>query len=247
VTQRGDGHRAGATSRAAAALGITALVLAGCTSQDAAPEAGATTGAPPDSATATSPAPQGVALDDAMLDDMFTAIQFPPGKYGSTTALVESVYPGLAVADDACLAPLGLGWEQETATTGTAAEFGTSNDRSMTAVVVSSTAAGTAAGLLSQAEEALGACAGPTSTFTLAGAPVDLRLERTEPQLQGVDDALGWTATGEVGGAPFTLTGITAVVGGTAIALVGWDPATSATYVPAATQMFVDQTTELAG
>ena len=33
---------------------------------------------------------------------------------------------------------------------------------------------------------------------------------------------------------------ITAVRGGTALALVGWDPATSEDYVPAATQMFID-------
>jgi hypothetical protein len=34
--------------------------------------------------------------------------------------------------------------------------------------------------------------------------------------------------------------GVTARVGGSVIALVGWDPTTDATCVPAATQMFVD-------
>ena len=34
---------------------------------------------------------------------------------------------------------------------------------------------------------------------------------------------------------------MTARVGGNVIALVGWDPATNESYVPAATQMFVDK------
>lgn len=74
----------------------------------------------------------------------------------------------------------------------------------------------------------------------LSSTPVQVHLERTERQLTGADQALGWTATGDVEGAPFALVGITARVGGSVIALVGWDPTTNATYVPAATQMFVD-------
>lgn len=232
-------HTWGGPGARALAVGALVLAVAACTPEEPRTAEPTRTAAPEDAPQPTASA--GPALDDAALAQVFTAIQFPPGQYEATSDLLASVYPGLEVADDACLAPFGLGWEQQAGSDGTAAEFGTSTDRSMTAVVVSSADTTTAGDLLADAQDALAGCAGPSGAFTLAGAPVDVRLERTDPQLDGVDDAVGWTAQGDVGGMPFTLVGTTAVVGGTAIALVGWDPATSASYVPAATQMFVDQ------
>ncbi len=239
-------HAASRSGRALAAgvvVTALALALAGCSSDDA-PDATpgatatATTTDPAPTPSATeSGAPAADALSDEDLAALFTRIQFPPGQYGSTTEMVQSVYPGLTVSEPGCLAPFGLGWETQAGDA--AVGYGTSNDRSMTAVVVSAADPQVAQGLLTGAEDALGSCA-DTASIAMAGTPVQVRLERTEPALTGTDEALGWTATGDLGGAPFTLVGITARVGGSVVALVGWDPATSADYVPRATQMFVD-------
>ncbi|KSW19084.1 hypothetical protein [Cellulomonas sp. B6] len=243
------GPRAAARGGRALAVGVvvTALALTGCSSDDApddAPEATTTTTAatttpdPTPTPSATEPAAPAVdALSDEDLTALFTRIQFPPGRYAGTTEMVQSVYPGLTVSDPACLAPFGLGWETQAGDA--AVVYGTSNDRSMTAVVVSAADPQVAQGLLTGADDALGTCA-DTASIAMGGTPVQVRLERTEPELTGTDETLGWTATGDLGGAPFTLVGITARVGGSVVALVGWDPATSADYVPQATQMFVD-------
>lgn len=231
-------------------LAVSALTVTGCSAGDGegagpAPDATTTAPAPDVSTPTTSQGPKAStgpadALDAAGLADLFARIQFAPGQYATTTDLLESVYPGLAVSDPACLAPFGLGWEQDVAGGDAATEFATSTDRSMTAVVVSATDARIGQDLFTASEEAVAGCSDGSVLFSLSGTPVTVHLERTEPQLTGVDQVLGWTATGDVDGASFTLVGITARVGGSVIALVGWDPTTSATYVPVATQMFVD-------
>jgi hypothetical protein len=210
------------TIRAGVALaGALLLTLTGCT----APE----------------PEPTKEALprhSDAELAAIFTDIQFVSGEFTSTDGMLGSVYPGLTAADASCLAPFGVGWDTDDAISGLA--YGTSADRSMTSVVASTGDADAASALVADAEDALERCADGSDLFALQGTPVQTTVEQTEPELTGVDEAVGWTVTGDVGGSPFTLVGLTARVGGDAVALVGWDPSTNSTYVPQATQMFVD-------
>ena len=118
-----------------AALGLAALT--GCS--PAGDQSGAASSAAPET-TAASPSPSTSApaaasgsLDRAELADLFSGIQFRPAQYDTIAAMLESIYPGLTVSDAACLAPFGPGWESA----GDAVEWGTSNDRSMTAVVAS--------------------------------------------------------------------------------------------------------------
>ncbi|GAA2081962.1 hypothetical protein [Microbacterium hatanonis] len=216
--------------------GVLALALAGC--------AGGETSATPDAAASATLDPSAASEADRLsaeeLTALFDKLQFPPGEYDTSAELLSSIYPGLTVSDPSCLAPFGAGWESAVADDDTAAEMATSNDRSMTAVVVSSADPDQAATLFADAEEALATCADGSQSFELSGVPVDLQLETTPTTVTGTDEAVSWRATGEVAGSPFRLVGITAVHEGTAIALVGWDPATSADYVPAATQMFID-------
>jgi len=216
--------------------GVLALSLAGC--------AGGETSSTPDAAASATPDASAASEADHLsaeeLTALFDKLQFPPGEYDTSAELLSSIYPGLTVSDPSCLAPFGAGWESAVADDDTAAEMATSNDRSMTAVVVSSADPDQAATLFADAEDALATCADGSQSFELSGVPVDLQLETTPTTVTGTDEAVSWRATGEVAGSPFRLVGITAVHEGTAIALVGWDPATSEDYVPAATQMFID-------
>lgn len=223
-----------------AAIGLVAL--AGCTPADA-PESGASTSAsaaPETSApTPTAETETGsAALTDADLEALFTGIQFLPGQYDTTAAMLESIYPGLTVSDASCLAPFGAGWESAGAG---AVEFGTSNDRSMTAVVAATDDDAAAADLVAQAEDAIARCADGQELFAMQGTPVTTTVEPFDLALTGADESRGWRVTGDVGGSPFTLVGATVRVGQNAIALVGWDPATNTDYVPQATQLFIDR------
>ncbi|SDQ29992.1 hypothetical protein [Microbacterium sp. cf332] len=231
-----------------AAIGLAALT--GCT--PAASDGGAaTTAAPATTAPVdSSPAPSASAseastgaLDAAALSDLFSGIQFRPGEYDSTAAMLESIYPGLTVSDAACLAPFGAGWESADA----AVEYGTSNDRSMTAVVASAADEATAEDLVAQADGAIATCADGQELFAMQGVPITTSVAPFDLAVTGADAVQGWRVTGDVGGSPFTLVGATVRVGQNALALVGWDPETSADYVPQATQLFVDRIAQAAG
>ncbi len=210
------------------------LMLAGCTAAD--PGAVEPTTTPEQS-----PPPEAVAqATQPELDALFTSIQFVPGEYATTGELLDSIYPGLTTDDVTCLAPFGAGWEQGADSADAPVAFGTSNDRSMTAVLVSTGDEATAGDLLAQATEALDRCAESENLFALMGTPVSTQLSQADPQVDGTDETVGWRVTGDVGGAPFSLVGTTVRVGGDVLALVGWDPATNEDYVPLATQAFVD-------
>lgn len=222
-----------------ALTGVLALALAGCSGEGTSASPDTAAPATPD-APATSEAATVEHLSSEELTALFDKLQFPPGEYATSAELLSSIYPGLTVSDPSCLAPFGAGWESAATADDAAAEMATSNDRSMTAVVVSSADPEQARTLFADAEEALATCADGSQSFELSGFPIDLQLETIPTTVTDTDESVSWRATGEVAGAPFTLVGITAVHEGTAIALVGWDPATSADYVPAATQMFID-------
>ncbi|RKE64149.1 hypothetical protein [Microbacterium sp. AG238] len=221
-----------------AALGLAALT--GCTPSAAqggeSPSAAATATTAP-STTATAPAAASGALDRDELAGLFSGIQFRAAEYDSIAAMLESIYPGLTVSDAACLAPFGAGWESA----GDAVEWGTSNDRSMTAVVASAADDAAAKALVAQAEEAIARCANGRELFAMQGVPVTTAVEPFDVAVTGADDVQGWRVTGDVGGSPFTLVGATVRTGQNVLALVGWDPETSADYVPQATQLFVDR------
>lgn len=213
------------TTRAAIALtGALLLALTGCT---AAAEPQATKAV----------LPQHTAAE---LTTAFEGLDFVPGEYSSIEEMLGSIYPGLAASDASCLSPFGAGWDDEDSLGDATLEFGTSVDRSMTAVVTSTGDADAAAALVAGAEDAIERCADGSELFTLQGVPVQTTVEQTEPVIAGTDESVGWRVTGDVGGAPFTLVGITARTNGDAIALVGWDPATNEDYVPRATQLFVN-------
>ena len=221
------------TVLAAAAL----LTLAGCS----APESESTVRPEPSaSAEPTETAEALPLLTKADLADIFTGIQFVPDEYTSTSELIDSIYPGLTATDPACLTPFGVGWDDDPALADSALEFGTSNDRSMTAVVSSTGDADVASDLLVEANDALTRCAG-SAIFEMQGAAIETSVEQFTPTITGTDETLGWRVNGDVGGADFTLVGLTARVGGNVVALVGWDPSTNESYVPQATQMLVDE------
>lgn len=231
------------TGALAAVLGLAALTGCSAASENAGDEARASASAAPTTAAPTPSASDATAgadatLSTADLEALFTGIEFRPGEYDTTAAMLESIYPGLTVADAACLAPFGAGWESGS---GGAVEFGTSNDRSMTAVVASTPSADDAAELVSQAEDAIARCADGQELFAMQGTPVTTTVEPFELALTAGDEARGWRVTGDVGGSPFSLVGATVRVGQNALALVGWDPQTNTDYVPMATQMFVDR------
>ncbi|PZF64653.1 hypothetical protein DEJ33_11650 [Curtobacterium sp. MCPF17_047] len=235
------------TMSVAAAAVVMALTLAGCSGgDDSAGDAGTRTSTPVTSAPAASATPtassssgtSAAAHTDAELTSVFQRIQFKPAEFSSTDAMLDSVYPGLTVSDASCLAPFGVGWEKSD--DAGAVVFGTSNDRSMTAVVASTGDSAAATTLVGDARDALSRCADGTALFSMQGKPVETTVETTKPTLTGTDEALGWRVRGTVGGNPFTLVGLTARVDGDVVALVGWDQASNTTNVPLATQMFVD-------
>jgi hypothetical protein len=180
-------------------------------------------------------------LTDADLAGVFTGLQFIPDQYADTSELLNSIYPGLVTSDATCLTPFGAGWDTDPALADASLEFGTSNDRSMTAVISSSGNGAVAADLVANSVDALERCASGSDLFTMQGMAVETQVEQIDAGLTGTDEAVAFRVTGDVGGSPFSLVGMTARVGGNVIALVGWDPATSESYVPQATQMFVDK------
>lgn len=184
------------------------------------------------------------ALTDADLEALFTGIQFVPGEYAGTGELLESIYPGLTVSDVSCLTPFGAGWETTVEEAGGAAAYGTSNDRSMTAVLVSAADVSVAEDLVADAEDAISRCADGQELFAMQGMPVTTTVSPVDLDITGVDEVQGWQVTGEVGGSPFSLIGATVRTGQDALALVGWDPSNNESFVPQATQMFVDRVAE---
>jgi hypothetical protein len=188
-------------------------------------------------ATATA-APQ---LADADLAVIFTELGFVPDEYDDTSAMIDSIYPGLVTSDATCLTPFGVGWESDAALAEAGSEFGTSGNRSMTAVISSTGDADVAAGLVADSVDALERCATGSSLFTMQGMAVETQVEQIETGITGTDEAVAFRVTGDVGGSPFSLVGMTARVGGNVLALVGWDPESSEQFVPQASQMFIDR------
>lgn len=238
-------RRAGIALTAAASL----LALSACSAPDeTAPEQAADASATPSTSATTEAAPEATtgaaALTDTDLTAIFTGIQFVPGQYTGTGELLESIYPGLTVSDVSCLAPFGAGWETTVEEAGGAAAYGTSNDRSMTAVLVSAADVSVAEDLVADAEDAISRCADGQELFAMQGMPVTTTVSPVELNITGVDEVQGWQVTGEVGGSPFSLIGATVRTGQNALALVGWDPSNNENFVPRATQMFVDRVAE---
>ncbi|PPH16318.1 hypothetical protein C5C99_16205 [Rathayibacter sp. AY1C4] len=226
--------------------GALLLVLSGCagtatsgsTLRPFTPTLPSSSAAPSATATATAPTADTAQKTGEQVAAVLTGVQFVPGEYASIQEMLDSIYPGLTATDASCLSPFGLGWD--TAQPAAGLSYGTSADRSMTAVVSSTGTADAAASLLASATDATTRCASGSTLFAMQGVPVETTVERTEQTLTGADETLGWKVSGAVGGKPFSLVGITARVGGDAVALVGWDPTTNTSYVPRATQLVVD-------
>jgi hypothetical protein len=235
------------TPLAIAAAGVLLVSLVGCSSGDDESATPSSTASSTPSATAsrtptaTATAEAAASLDQDELAAIFTGIQFLPGQYTDTSELLDSVYPGLTTSDLSCLAPFGVGWDADSTLTDATLEFGTSNDRSMTAVISSTGDEAVATDLVAASQDALTRCAEGTGLFVMQGMEVQTTVTQGNVALTGTDEAIGWDVTGTVGGQSFTLVGITARVGGNVLALVGWDPRTNTSNVPLATQMFVDE------
>jgi len=234
-----------AHTRYAIAAGALVLALAGCSASDAEEPNSASSATPTPSPSATSTPPPTVEvvplLIESQLAAIFTEIDFIPDQFTDTTELIDSIYPGLTASDPSCLSPFGVGWDTDPALDYTMLEFGTSIDRSMTAVVASTGDENMAIALVAESATAIAECATKPSMFSMQGMDIETRVEEMSPVLTGTDESLGWRVTGTVGGSPFTLVGITARVGGNVVAVVAWDPETNESYAPLATQMFVDR------
>ena len=86
-------------------------------------------------------------------------------------------------------------------------EFGTSGDRSMTAVVASTGDSALASTLVADAADALVRCATGTDLFVMQGQPVQTEVEPFDTELTGADETVAFRVTGDVGGSAFTLVG----------------------------------------
>ena len=216
--------------------GLLLLALAGCASGGAeqATVAPTPTSTPESSNTAEASAQ----LTDEELAGVFAGLQFVPAQYADAGELLGSIYPGLVASDLSCLTPFGVGWDA--AQPDASQAFGASNDRTMTAVVSSVGDDELASELVTESADALTRCAQGSDLFTMQGQPVQTQVETFDAELTGAAESVAFRVTGDVGGSAFTLVGMTARVGGNVVALVGWDPATNETYVPVASQMFVD-------
>lgn len=216
--------------------GLLVLALAGCASGGAGQADTAPTATPtPESSNTAKSLPR---LTDADLAGVFTKLQFIPDQYADSGELLDSIYPGLTTSDPTCLTPFGVGWDSMLPEA--TLEFGTSGDRSMTAVVGSVGDADLASDLVSESTDALARCAQGTGLFLMQGQAVQTQVEPFDAELTGADESVAFRVTGDVGGFAFALVGITARVGGNVVALVGWDPFTNESNVPTASQMFVD-------
>jgi hypothetical protein len=237
--------------RTAVAGGALLLALSGCATDSASgsytpppftPSVPTSSAAPSASAvpsgSATAPAAAAGQKTPEQVAAVLTGVQFVPDQYASIQEMLDSIYPGLTATDASCLSPFGLGWD--TAQPAASLKYGTSNDRSMTTVVSSTVGVDAASSLVATASDAVTRCASGSTLFAMQGVPVETTVERADQTLTGADETLGWRVSGTVSGRPFSIVGITARVGGDAVALVGWDPATNASYVPRATQLVVD-------
>ena len=223
-----------------AGANTTATDSAASTTPTAAASASASASEKP-SETPTPSTPAFTALAAAELSTIFTDIQFLPAEYATPVEMLESIYPGLTVADASCLAPFGAIWDTDATLADSPVEFGTSGDRSMTAVVTSTTDVDAATALVAATAEAVEGCANGGTLIQMQGAPVTTTSESIDMPLTGADESQAWRVSGEVAGTPFTLVGVTARVGGNVVAMVGWKPETNESYVPRATQMFIDK------
>ncbi|MGB4135206.1 MAG: hypothetical protein WA971_01495, partial [Microbacterium sp.] len=166
-------------------------------------------------------------------------------EYDTTQAMFESVYPMVTVGA-ACKALFGVGFETAPVLEGGTTEFGTSNDRSLTAVVASAADETAATSLYTMLEAAVAECVkDPKVTFQ--GDPVEATVEQTASNATGVDAADGVRLTATISGVTTHVVGEFARTGNDVIAVVGWDPATNDANVPTATQMFVDRVSAATG
>lgn len=225
------------------AVAALAAVLVGCTSAPSEDEVSTSPASTPSETATASPTPTPSAQESPQLDRdqlaaIFTSVQFRPGAYGTTSELIDSIYPGLSSSDPTCLAPFGADWE--TLAEGATLEFGASNDRTLTAVAASTADATDAAEVLAEVSSTIDACAASGATFTVQGSPVQVQVERVEPSIGAADDSLGWRATGALGGSSFSIVGSAALVDSTVVAVVGWSAPSNETNTPLATQYLVD-------
>lgn len=133
-----------------------------------------------------------------------------PDQYADTGEMIDSIYPGLATSDVTCLTPFGAGWDADPTLADVSLQFGTSNDRSMTAVVSSTGDADAASALVADSVDALERCATGADLFEMQGMAVETQVEQIDAGLTGTDEAVAFRVTGDVGGSPFTLVGTTA-------------------------------------
>jgi hypothetical protein len=231
------------TAVAIAAAGVLLLSLVGCSSGNEEPpaESSSSSSTPSASSSATASESADVQVAREQLAGIFLDVQFIPAQYADTAGLLDSIYPGLTTSDPSCLSPFGVGWDADATLSDAAIEFGTSGDRTMTAVVASTGDATVATDLVAASKAALTQCAEGTGLFTIQGMEVQMTVEQGDVAVTGADEGVSWTVTGTVGGQSFTLTGSTARVGGNVVAIVGWDRDSNAVAVPLATQLFIDE------
>jgi hypothetical protein len=144
---------------------------------------------------------------------VFDTIGFLPDVYSDSTAMLDSVSPGLTTSDASCLRSFGVGLESDPTLSKSVVEFGTDRDSSMSAVVVSTGDVAAATELMASTVETTNRCADGSEFFTVQGTPVNMNVDQREITLVGADDASLWFVEGTVGGTDFKLMGATARVG----------------------------------
>ena len=201
----------------------------------------ATTAAEPATETAApteteAPAEAGPTLSDDELAEVFTSIQFIPDQYDTPADMFASVYPGVTTTSP-CLNVLGVG---DLALDGATTEFGTSNDRTLTAVITSASSKEAADGHMATLSDLADQCiADPQITFN--GAPLPVEFVREDDPVSGADDSFTIQMSGDVSGAPVAVLGSVAQYGQDIVLVAGWDPASQAANVPMATDFFARQ------
>ncbi len=229
------------------AIGAVALLaLAGCSADE--PTSSSTpvdTGQPtvteetPSSTPVPTPSTAGALTEDE-ISTVMSSIDFEPDAFASTEEMFASVYPGVSASDAGCLLPFGVGWAEDAQLSSATTQWGPSTDRSMTAVVASAADENAAEDIADRIEDSVENCLESGATFELQGVAVDLDVDDFDLDINGADDDEGWKATGTLAGTNFTLIGSVARVGTNVVTIVGWDPQSNESFVPQATQMFVD-------
>ncbi|WP_162785787.1 hypothetical protein [Microbacterium sorbitolivorans] len=140
----------------------------------------------------------------------------------------------------ACLALLGVDFESSAEVQEGTLQFGTSVDRTLTAVVASLPDADKASYVRGMLDPYAFEVCTDDPALTYDGEPVDAQVTVGESDVTGADEADSVRLDATIDDSAVSVIGQVAQVDNNLILVVGWDPSTNERNSPLATQMFID-------